>query len=95
MIYNSRTRGFALRCFLGEWLRHAPREAPCQRTASPLSVLVARSSTDCQRTVRPLPSAARFEAALTGSMVARRGRERRIVDLPRFHGRLVVGVDGV
>ena len=28
-----------LRCFLGEWLRHAPREAPCQPGASPLSVL--------------------------------------------------------
>ena len=29
----------ALRCFLGEWLRHAPRKAPCQPGASPLSVL--------------------------------------------------------
>ena len=28
-----------LRCFLGEWLRHAPREAPCQPGASSLSVL--------------------------------------------------------
>ncbi|MCY3943947.1 MAG: hypothetical protein OXG18_09325, partial [Gemmatimonadetes bacterium] len=25
---RGRIRGFALRCFLGEWLRHAPREAP-------------------------------------------------------------------